>query len=130
MNLAWTHSPLWVIINSLVAFRLTRLLIDDMLPPFPYLRDKLVRWADQRYRSRLWGADRTLTEDQANAKLALTGGQHPLAYLVNCYWCAGFWISLAVVFAASLTPAAAWSVLALPFALSAVVGLFAHLSRD
>lgn len=130
MHLAWTSSPLWVIINSLVAFRLTRLLIDDMLPPFPYLRDKLSRWADQRYRTTLWGPDRTLTEDQANQKLTLTGGQHTLAYLITCYWCAGFWISLAVVLAASLTPAAVWAVLALPFALSAVVGLLAHLSRD
>ena len=46
--------------------------------------------------------------------------------LLDCYWCAGFWVSLAatiVLYAtgALVLPAVAW--MGLPFALSAIAGL-------
>lgn len=117
MSLAWTTSPLWLVINALMAYRLTRLWIDDDLPPLPALR----RWA--RHRLDLASSRSARRDDH----LSLYGG-HPLENLVGCYWCAGYWVSLGVFLAASLIPMTVWAFLAVPLALSAVVGLIA--SRD
>lgn len=125
MDLAWTHNPLWVIINSLVAFRLTRLLIDDQLPPIPHLRDRVHRFNDRWLAAQF---DNATSQEAAIKRIGLLGGHHPVLSLITCYWCAGFWISAAVTAAASLLPAVVWMPIALPFALSAVVGLLARLS--
>lgn len=119
MNLAWTSSPVWLVINALVAYRLTRLWIDDAVPPLPWLRQKINNWINRPV------IDKNASQEDTEAWTAkvIRYGQHPLDYLMTCYWCAGFWISTAVVFAASLIPSTAWTLLALPFALSAVVGL-------
>lgn len=142
-----------VLINALVAYRLTRLWVDDMLPPLPRVRDAINDWAYGRDAARLTAAiqaDRRDPAWQAEAdeagKRALRGGYTAstvigtheqaeinrqqrnggmpiLAYLTTCYWCSGFWIALAVVLAASLIPATAWLLLAAPLALSATTGL-------
>lgn len=119
MNLAWTSSPVWLIINTLVAYRLTRLWIDDAVPPLPWLREKI---NDRLNRPALDKSTSQADLDAWTAKVARYG-RHPLEYLMTCYWCAGFHISIAVVIAASLIPFTVWAFLALPFALSAVVGL-------
>ncbi|HTG49956.1 MAG TPA: DUF1360 domain-containing protein [Gemmatimonadales bacterium] len=129
MNLAWVHSPLWLVINSLVAFRLTRLWLDDQLPPLPLIRERLTAWADQRYRTLLWGEDSTLTDEQATERMQRDGGQAPITYLLSCYWCAGFWIGLAVVLAASLIPLVIWTVPAVALAFSATTGILAKITK-
>lgn len=145
MNLEWITSPLWLIINALAAYRLTRLWVEDMLPPLPRVRDRIEQWADQRHRlsvsnARLadnedarergedpkvqrsvWG--RGPREERTEETHALYGGLHPVMYLVQCAWCSGYWIALAVVLAASLIPATVWAFLAVPLAFSATTGL-------
>lgn len=116
MSLAWTTSPLWLIVNALVAYRLTRLWTEDSLPPLPRLRWRIRHHLEVRLSRR----DQDTREDW----IRYYGG-HPLEPLLDCAWCAGFWISLAVFLAASLIPLTIWAFLAVPLALSAVVGLLA-----
>lgn len=155
MNLAWTATP-WALVVALAAYRLSRLWIDDMIPPLPRIRKALLDRAEQADRARLSDARYQDSEDPAHraeldeaGRRALAGGYNatrlvgpreeaelerqrtnggqPIStYLVTCYWCAGFWISLAVVLIAVFVPLAVW---ALPFtvlAVSAVVGLIAQ----
>lgn len=116
MNLAWTSSPMMLVIAALTAYRLTRLWVDDMVPPLPWLRRQILDYA---YRDSVASGERYERFNRTIERY----GQPPLEYLVSCYWCAGFWISLAVALASSLIPSTVWALLALPFALSAVVGL-------
>jgi hypothetical protein len=130
VSLQWTSDPLSVALAALVAYRLTRLWVTDTLPPLPRLRN----WLDQRITNR-WER-RTLYKPSMDAKeirrrretRAVYQDTPPLTYLLNCYDCSGFWISAGVVLAASLLPPTVWTVLAMPFALSALVGLIG--SRD
>lgn len=155
MNLAWIATP-WALVVALAAFRLSRLWIDDMIPPLPRIRQRITDWASDRDAARLnhaMAADREDPVHQAEmdeagrralaggynavyqpgpreeaelARMRTYGGQPVATYLVTCYWCAGFWISLAVVLIAVFIPLAVW---ALPFtvlAVSAVVGLIAQ----
>jgi Protein of unknown function (DUF1360) len=101
MTLAWVHDPLWLLIYALSSFRLTRLWTQDTLPPLPALRV---------YVATRWGG-RAWTE------------------LMDCPWCAGFWISLGVVLVSSSPLAPAWQWVAVPLAISAVVGLLAALNE-
>ena len=119
MNLAWINSPVWLIINALVAFRLTRLWIDDMVPPLPRWREKIEDWSNRA----ITDPDSTTQQTEKWGNQVATYGQPIVLYLVKCYWCVGFWVSILVTLAASLTPSAAWTLIALPFALSTVVGL-------
>lgn len=158
MTLDWLTNPAWLLVNALVAFRLTRLVVDDKVPPLPRLRKLLETWGERRFEVAMFEArdddsrDKVVIAAQDEAKelarrisanatrvvgpreakvrdrQALTEGTHPLVYLVDCYWCAGFWISVATVAGASLLPATAWALIAAPLALSAIVGLAARLS--
>jgi hypothetical protein len=97
VTLSWVSSPIWTLIYALAAFRLTRLWTRDTLPPLPRMREAVQsRWGD-----RAW------------------------AELFDCPWCAGFWISLGVVLVSSSPIAPAWQWLAVPLAISAMVGLIA-----
>lgn len=99
----WLHDPVWLIVNALAAYRLTRLITRDMLPPLPRLRENLV--------------------DRLNKGRA---SEHPVAYMLGCPWCVGFWVCVLVVVIMSLLPGV-WPWLAVPLAFSAVVGhLAAH----
>lgn len=124
MSLMWITNPMWLVINSLVAFRVTRLLVIDSLPPIPWIRAGIQQWAADR-----WTEQHHPHEATADrwAELEMHdrtyGGEHPIATLVTCPWCLGFWVSLAVAVAASLIPAPVWVFVAAPFALSAIVGL-------
>jgi hypothetical protein len=121
VTLEWISSPLWLIVNVLAAYRLTRLWVADMLPPLPRMRDAVESWAHARWAGRdLTGDPR---EPEAYRVWRIYGGTPPLAYLVTCAWCSGYWISLAVFLAASLIPTTVWAFLAVPLAFSAVVGL-------
>jgi len=97
VTLAWVHDPAWLVIYALAAFRITVLWTRDTLPPLPWLRQTVaMRW-----------------------------GHRAWSELFSCAWCAGFWISLGVVLVSSSPLAPAWNWLAVPLALSAVVGLLA-----
>lgn len=117
-SLDWTTSPLWLAINALAAYRLTRLWVTDMLPPLPRVRRAVEAWAHQRWETR------GLTDNYEHGSVWMVyAGMPPLAYLVTCAWCSGYWISLAVFLFATLFPTAVWAFLAVPLAFSAVVGL-------
>lgn len=98
MSIAWITTWPILVINALAAYRLTRLLTRDSLPPLPAMRQTLT---DRLNRGRT--------------------SEHPVAYLVGCPWCLGFWVSVAVVLLESAVPAV-WIWVATPMAFSAVVG--------
>lgn len=93
-----------MIVQVLAAYRLTRLLQVDDLPPLPDLREKLGIAQAEAEGSTLRG--RLLKE---------------FAYGFNCPWCLGFWVSVGVLVANAAFPAL-WRPLASALALSAVVG--------
>lgn len=89
------------VVNAGAAYRLTRLLQVDNLPPLPAVR----AWLVNRYPT------------------------HPLIELVDCPWCLGFWVSAGVVAADAVAPKL-WRPLALALALSAAVGHLRGLDGD
>lgn len=99
MNLHWVGT-IWLILYSLFAYRITRLITHDSLPPMARMRDYVLdRW-----------------------------GHSPWSELIVCPWCMGFWVSLGTVVVASTPADTVFRWVALPFAMSAIVGLLA--SRD
>jgi hypothetical protein len=145
LNIEWIDSPLWLAVNALVAYRLTRLWVSDMLPPLPRVR----MWIEDRS-SAMWGPNRRkaamLEQDPVGRYSDYPGGERqreadeltrnlyahtpPIAYMVTCPWCSGFWISLVVALLASLIPLAVWAIPAVALAFSAVVGLLASITDD
>jgi uncharacterized protein DUF1360 len=97
-------SGLQFVVQALAAYRLTLLLQVDDLPPLPDLRERLYRLQA--------GAD----ERTVRGRLV-----KEFAYMINCPWCLGFWVSVGVLTANALFPAL-WRPLATSLALSAVVG--------
>lgn len=83
---------------ALAAHRLTRLIVEDDLPPVQAARGRLIGWA---------GKDSVLAEG------------------LRCSWCAGYWVALATAAAALRWPRA--RKVLLPFAISSVVGLLGTL---
>lgn len=129
MSLAWTSDPLWLVINVLVAYRLTRLWTEDYLPPLPMIRFKINEWAERRWDNRIdiERAKREVPRDMSGVtdlERAYNEGP-PLARLADCPWCVGFWACLGVFLAASLIPAGVWIFLAVPLAMSAAIGIIA-----
>jgi hypothetical protein len=102
VNTKWMTSPTALAVNALAAYRLTRLVTRDSLPPLPAVRQHVLDKLDEIQNRRGVTAD------------------HPLTELVHCPWCVGFWISVGVVGAATLAPRA-WRPLATALAFSAVV---------
>lgn len=92
-------------VQAAAAYRITRLLQEDQLPPLPALRRRMMWFATHG--------------DQESTKGRV---QQELIYMVNCPWCLGFWVSVAVLVADSIAPRL-WRPLATALALSAVVGL-------
>lgn len=84
----------WLLVDALAVYRLTRLTTRDTLPPVRRVRDYVLeRWPD-----------RALTE------------------LAVCPWCISFWYAVGVLAARMVVPDA-WTLIALPLAWSAVAGL-------
>lgn len=95
---SWTRDPLTLAVTAAAAYRVTRLLVSDRLPPLVRARREL--------------ADR-LPDDWA--------------YGVACPWCVGFWVSAAAVATAELAHRTRrgrerYLLAALPWAISAAVG--------
>lgn len=91
-------------VQAAAAYRITRLIQEDELPPMPQLRRKM---NDVVAREVTAGKFDTL--------------QQQLIYMVGCPWCLGFWVSVAVLLADALAPRL-WRPLATALALSAAVG--------
>lgn len=124
--------PTWweATLLALLAFRLTRLLgWDDLTVSF---RHWLTGLSDDEYSALAeWVYDVEKAGGDPWEQAYWTPGQRIpdprrfyLAKMIHCPWCAGWWISLAVAAGWWLWP---WGTIraALPFALSALVGLVA-----
>lgn len=99
MTLDWVLTP-WVIVYTLAAHRLTRLLTHDSLPPIAKLRDYVTdRW-----------------------------GNNPWSEIAVCPWCMGWWVAVGTTILVSTPADMAYRWIAVPLAMSTVIGLVA--SRD
>lgn len=92
-------------VQAAAAYRITRLIQEDQLPPLPALRQRMAWFA--------------VHGDQESTRGRI---QQELVYMVNCPWCIGFWVSVAVLLADAVAPRL-WRPLATALALSAAVGL-------
>lgn len=112
---AWWADPWLVIVNALAAFRVTRLLVVDGVPPLPRVRAAILRFALARWRKRHppYGVDQVRD---------VYGDEPPLASLITCAWCVGWWVSAAVAVLATVA-APWWYLLAGALALSAITGI-------
>jgi hypothetical protein len=118
-----------LVLDALAVFRLTRLVTEDVL--LTDAREDVIRWAYRQRVSRGRGLpDMTCGAEGAPDAWAMGMRMDPdppkLATLVTCRWCAGMWISLAVVAARRLFPRA-WPPLAKALAFSAGAALLAGL---
>jgi len=96
VTLDWVTTP-WVIVYTLAAYRVTRLITRDSLPPLVRLRDHVTdRW-----------------------------GHNPWSELIVCPWCIGFWVSVGATLVASTPADTVGRWIAVPFAISAVIGFLA-----
>lgn len=124
MDLQWALDPTALLVTMLAAYRLTRFIVADAFP-LGVARDRFRQWANEQ-----WGPyrrtyqpepdDHEPTGEDARA-LRVYDGDAPLAYLVTCYWCTGLYVSVSCVLLAST--GAWWLWVAVPLAVSAVVGL-------
>lgn len=157
MNLAWLTDPMQLLLAALVAFRLTRLVVDDTLPPLPRLRAWVEQRGSLRREQQVREAMLADAEDpdhqqkaEESVRRAREGGYNStrlvgprehavnerhrpypdpsLLVLITCYWCAGFWVSLIVAAGATFLSPTIAACVAAPFALSALVGLAARLT--
>lgn len=97
-------------VQAAAAYRITRLIQEDQLPPLPALRQRMTDATMRRIKR---GEQR-----EASAADFLAA---EMTYMVNCPWCLGFWVSVAVLLADALAPRL-WRPLATALALSAAVG--------
>lgn len=121
MSLQWLQGPaggLTLIVTMLAAYRLTRVIVADVVP-LGVLRDRVRENLNERtpWARKPW-AQLTYAETRRHKVFE---GEHPLAYLLTCYWCAGLYVSLACVLLACTGQWWLW--VATPLAVSAVVGL-------
>lgn len=101
-------SPLDLFVDALAAYRLTRLVTADTILDAP--RDAIATWSES-------GPDSS------------EAWRPKIGELVECRWCAGVWISLGVVAARRLAPAA-WEPVARVLAFSTVAALLARAEDD
>lgn len=127
-------------VMSLTAYRLTRLLVKDTLPPVLWLRDRLAggwrKFTLEEYRSILLPVDwdgHTITtvrglvmrNDEGDSLLWINKqawSPYWLAELITCPWCASAYISGCVVGVTDLTAGVRW-----PWAMAGAVWALAAL---
>lgn len=100
-----------LLVDMAAAARITRLVTTDTFPPAKHVRDWLLDKVDPRKVREVEGAE-----------------PPSLVELIECNWCAGFWISAAVVAARKAFPGL-WDPIARVFATSYAVGMLAGLSE-
>lgn len=110
--------PLWLlyVTITLVAYRITRLIVQDAFPPVGVPRDYLINW---------WSPDDEWIADHPKAEPHWGALGRSLRYLFTCPWCMSVWVAAPVVYVFTLftsvpMPYAAWIVAA------AGTGLIAH----
>lgn len=97
MNLHWT-TTWWAFVYLLAAYRLTRLITRDSLPPIQRLRDYVLnRWGDN-----LWSE------------------------VIVCDWCMSFWVALGTTLIVSTPAEPVYQWVAVPLAMSTVIGMVAN----
>lgn len=96
-----------LLVDALAAYRLTRLVVVDTFPPVQAAREAI----KERFPARQW----------PNGHGGYHVEEHPAVELIQCPYCAGFWVAAAVVAARLLVPAA-WAPLARALAMAAVAG--------
>lgn len=118
MTLEWLNTPVGLIVTMLAAFRVTRVIVADAFP-FGTLRARAVEVLNARspWERRPW----VQLTDAEKRRHRVFEGNHPLSYLLTCYWCAGLYVSVACVLLACT--GGWWLWVAAPLAVSAVVGL-------
>lgn len=118
MDLGWINNAGAFIVTVLAAFRLTRLVVADGVP-FGLLRDRAREALNERtpWAKKPWAQ---LAPAEVRRHRVFEG-EHPLAYLLTCYWCAGIYVSVACFLLACTGTWWLWA--ATPLAISAVVGL-------
>jgi hypothetical protein len=114
------NGPLLVLWLGLCSYRLTRIVtLDTFMEP---VRERIYdRWPPDFERSR-WRYSPQLQAIVLRAKDRPGPKVHPIGQLVECAWCIGFWLSGAVVLAASLVGSVPLPILTW-FAVSTLVGL-------
>lgn len=100
----------------LATFRVTRLLGWDVFPPVARLRARLL---DTR-------TDRLLTERHPPGKPPTRVGRETLQVFIECPYCLGFWVGVAVYASWLLWPTGSLYVWA-PLALNGAVGIVARM---
>jgi hypothetical protein len=96
-------------VDALAAYRLTRLVVKDSFPLLRRTRDRITK----RYQ---------LDTNDLEVDTDGTVHNHWVVELLDCPWCAGFWVSLGVLAARRSAPVL-WRPVAEALAVSAVVGL-------
>lgn len=124
MDFTWVSHPVWFVVVALAAYRLTRLWVEDSLPPLPRVRAAIDRWAQDRWDAKVYADERPRDSHLRH----LYGQDAPLSALVSCYWCSGFWFALGCVLVATLVPLQVWALPFLALALSAVTGLLSRIT--
>jgi hypothetical protein len=97
MNLDWVLTG-WAAVYTLAAYRLTRLLTHDSLPPVKRVRDYVLnRWGD-----------------------------NPWSEIADCPWCMGWWVALGTTLLVSSPADTVYRWVAVPLAMSTIIGLIAN----
>lgn len=97
MNLDWALTP-WAIVYALAAYRITRLITHDSLPPMARLRDYVLnRWGD-----------------------------NPWSELIVCPWCMGVWVSFGTTALVSTPADMIYRWVAVPLAMATIIGVIAN----
>lgn len=102
-------TPWAAVVLALGAYRLTRLIGWDDLPPIARLRARVT-------------GERQHMNSTVNRELITTYRRPTLEHFLSCPFCQGFWVSLAAYLVWRFEPTGTLYFLA-PFALSAAVGL-------
>jgi hypothetical protein len=124
--------PLWLVylLLWLTIYRLTRLVIQDTVPPLGWLRERVLNWWEPAVTWRFHG-DGTPWHPDAQPHWGVLG--RSLRYLFTCPWCMSAWVG-----AATTAVFTRWVSVPLPWAAwivgTAVTGFLAGLedrmSRD
>ena len=119
-------SAYWVVpfILMLGSFSVTRLIVADSFPPI----EKLRNWVYDRFPHDGYVTTKRPRRGEwviiSNAHYRVNIG-HWFGELISCYWCAGWWVSLAVSACFVAWPLYT-SVVLLPFALRGLVGIIGY----
>ncbi len=91
-------TPTDATVDALAVYRLTRIIVDDEIVEDQ--RQQAIAWLDRH-------------------------DMEKVSYLIGCYWCSGFWVSIICALIRSRLPRL-WRAVRWPLAASAVTGILAE----